>query len=288
MSYMAQVDEAAGCDAGRPRKRDPAVVAAAVAAFASEVMRRGGSYVEGVDEETMRGDLGAVMPIDDFDGMELAQAMNRRFGYALDGAAVELMAGWGDALGGAHDAAVRAWAAATAPEPPFTGVARAAIPGGWRRSAEPVAGTAYRTAAHDARAACLFVPDDKRGAYLREGAFAGGQLVDWESVTVTGAATQEDLAAFQVMHEAEARSQRHAAYQRQRWDRDKAFRDAVDAAAAELGDAPDADLAAAFDAAATAMAGPAFDPFSVMAARAGAALRVMQERAARKAFASGG
>lgn len=287
MTEIAQSEDGVAARGARPRERDPAVVAAAVAAFAAEMMRRGGDYVEGVDEDVLREDLASVMPIYDTDGMELAQAMSRRFGYSLDAGFVELMSGWGEASSEAREAAVRAWVAATKPEAPFSGVARATVAGDRHRDA-PVPGTAYRTPQRDVLASCLFVPDAKRETYVTDGAFSGGRIMDWEDVAVTGPATDADRAAFHAMHEAEARSQRQAAYHRQRWERDAAFRDSVDAAAVALRDVPDADLAAAFDAAATAMAGPGFDPFSEVAARAAASLRLQQERVARKAFASAG
>ena len=268
----------------RPRETDADVIGSAATSFAATVAKDGSAYLDGASAEDFRQDLLDALPVIDDDGMELAQALNRRGAYPMDMAAAELMSGWPSELWQARDAAVKAWVAQSRPVPPFETLARVRSLG--RRDFGE--GVAYRTVRQDETAECLVVPDAERSRFTRDGAFAGGIVAAWENVEVVGDPTEADRTVYAAMRAFEEQLDRQRDYQALARENESAFAATIAAARAEILDMRDPDLSIYLQVASeqlgTEVDAGRFDPFGGAAARLTAGLRLAQERRLKKAF----
>ena len=236
----------------RPKRTDTPVLRVAATAFAVQVVRDHSDVVE-EDPEEFADNVMAVMPIQDHDGFELSQALNRRYGYALDRAMFDAMEGWSGHLDAAHRKAVEAWVSETVPPAPFEDVVKAST----TSFGKVIEGVAYRSGRTDATAQCLFVGDDEVGRFVTDGAFAGGRVVAWEDVTVLGEPGAEDRDRFEARLAAEAKSERRALFGRFAGGLRNVFDEMVSSAAKEMASLSPEDRKALLTGALARMAGDA-------------------------------
>jgi len=268
----------------RPAEGDPAVIRAAAETFAARIARSYPDYIKGIEEADLVEDMVRLSPGIHDDAVDMAQDL-ARVGYASDAAAVEALGEWSvhhsDALG----KLVATWVTDTLPPPPFDTLARVEF----TLRGDIVAGLGYRTAPNDRQAKCLVVPDGEMPRYTMGGALAGGRILNWEDVRVTGVATADDRGRYDAMLRQEkdrARRARSSDFERRIR---KDFERAVAVARAELSTMGDearrARVVTALASAAGEASASGSDPFSGSQAVVVAAIQMSQAAYLRSAFA---